>query len=140
MFRILYQQFMASASYRLNPQGGLPLLLAITAVTLLSGCAVHYYDTKSGTEHLWGFGHLKMKVTPQSEGVQAVVKGVETLGFNLAAGKEDYHIGVGWDYRRRIDISSNAAVRIEWPTGDFFNVRVGAKPPWAPDISEDNDH
>lgn len=71
-----------------------------------------------------------MKVLPPNEGVQAVVKGTETLGFNLSAGKEDYHIGLGWDYRRRMDISSNAAVRIEWPNSDFFNIRVGTVPPF----------
>ena len=106
---------------------GSPIILG-----LLTGCALHYYEPKSGTEHLWGFGHMKMKVLPSNEGVQATVKGVETLGFNLALGKEDYHLGVGWDYRRRMDIGSNAAVRIEWPNSDFFNIRVGTKPPFAP--------
>src|SRR5712691_2685924 len=76
-----------------------------------TGCAVHYYEKSTGTEHLWGFGHLKMKFAPPSEGVQAVVRGTETLGFNLAAGQEDYQVGLGWDYRRRIVIGSNAAVR-----------------------------
>ena len=107
-------------------------LLALCCELLFTpGCAVHYYDRTSGTEHLWGFGHLKMKAAPPNEGVQALVKGIETLGVNLGAGQEDYHIGLGWDYRRRIVISSNAAVRLEWPNGDFFNVRVGTAPPFA---------
>lgn len=97
----------------------------------LAGCAVHYYDPKTGTEHLWGLGHMKMKAAPPNEGVLSLVKGTETLGFNLSAGREDYHLGVGWDYRRRIVVSSNAAVRLEWPNGDFFNVRVGTAPPFA---------
>jgi hypothetical protein len=104
----------------------LPALL-----TSAMGCAIHYYDAKNGAEHLWGFGHIKMKVIPANEGVQAVVKGTETLGFNLAAGTEDYHVGLGWDYRRRILISSNAAIRLEWPDADFFNVRVGNNPPFT---------
>jgi len=104
---------------------------AIVGVGLLAGCAIHYYDKESGTEHLWGFGHLKMKAPPPNEGVQAVVTGTETLGFNVGAGEEDYHIGAGWDYRRRIVISSNAAVRLEWPNRNFFNVRFGTVPPFA---------
>ena len=100
------------------------------ASAVCSGCALHYYDRASGTEHLWGFGHMKMKVVPSNEGVQAVVKGTEMLGINAAAGQEDFHIGLGWDYCRRIVISSNAAVRLEWPNGDFFNVRVGTVPPF----------
>src|SRR5438445_11907973 len=89
------------------------------AAALATGCAVHYYDKQSGTEHLWGFGHLKMKAAPPNEGVQAVVKGVETLGFSVGADEEDCHVGVGWDFRRRIVLSSNTAVRLEWPNGSF---------------------
>ena len=93
------------------------------------GCAVHYFDTKTGTEHLWGFGHMKMKAAPPNEGVQAVVKGTETLGCDIGGGQAEYHVGLGWDYRRLIIISSNASVRLEWPNADFFNVRVGTNFP-----------
>lgn len=113
----------------------LTALVLCAAAFLLSGCAVHYYDRKSGTEHLWGFSHLKMKVIPPNEGVQAVVKGHETLGFDLGAGEDDFRIAVGWQYHRQIVISSNAAVRLEWPNADFFNVRVGTQPPWATNAS-----
>jgi len=108
------------------------------ALPPLCGCAMHYYDKATGTEHLWGFGHLKMKSAPPNEGVQAVVKGTETLGFSLGAGQEDYHIGLGWDYRRRIVVGSNASVRLEWPNGNFFNVRVGTVPPFATNSSAKN--
>src|SRR6266436_4608628 len=90
------------------PNAHIPSLLALflwAALAVCSGCSVHYYDKQTGTEHLWGFGHMKMKIESPNEGVQAVVKGTETLGFNLAAGQEDYNIGLGWDYRRRMVIS-----------------------------------
>jgi len=77
---------------------------------------------------------MKMKMAAPNEGVQALVKGTETIGFNLSAGREDYHIGLGWDSRRRILISSNAAVRLEWPNADFFNLRVGTIPPFATNL------
>ncbi|MGH7773247.1 MAG: hypothetical protein ACREQA_13555 [Candidatus Binatia bacterium] len=32
--------------------------------TVLAGCAVHYLDPDTGAEHVWGFGHLVMKVQP----------------------------------------------------------------------------
>lgn len=40
--------------------------LAVTSMAMLPACscAVHYFDPHTGTEHLWGVGHLKMKVTP----------------------------------------------------------------------------
>ncbi len=40
-----------------------------------TGCAVHYYDPKTGAEHIWGVGHLVMKVSAPNEGVRAVVSG-----------------------------------------------------------------
>lgn len=115
--------------------GAVKWLALLCGLFFISGCALHYYDKKSGTEHLWGLGHMKMKAAPPNEGVQAVVKGTEMLGFHIGAGQEEYHIGLGWDYRRRIVISSNATVRLEWPNGDFFNVRVGTAPPFATNSS-----
>lgn len=118
-------RFSALRMVQLSSLVALATLLASTA-----GCAVHYYDKSTATEHLWGFGHFKMKAAPPNEGVLAFVNGVETLGFDLGLGQEDRHISVGWDLSRRITISSNAAVRLEWPNGDFFRVRVGTAPPF----------
>lgn len=106
-------------------------LLLAGWLTLTAGCAVHYYDAKSGTETLWGFGRMQLKVAPPAEGVQAVVKGTESLGLEIGAGQDDYRVAVGWHRRRQIVVGSNAAVRFEWPNGNFFNTRVGALPPWA---------
>ena len=74
---------------------------------------------------------MKMKAALPSEGVQAVVKGTEMLGLDIGAGQDDYRVAAGWSYRRQIVIGSNPSVRLEWPDGDFFNVRVGALPPFA---------
>ena len=41
---------------------------------LSAGCAVHYFDEATGTEHNWGFGHLKIKVAPPDEGLRALVR------------------------------------------------------------------
>ena len=121
-----------------NSLGRMNLALVGGALLLSTGCALHYFDPKSGTEHLWGFGHMKMKAAPPSEGVQAVVKGTETLGLDLGAGQDDYRVAAGWNYRRQILIGSNASVRLEWPDGDFFNVRVGTLPPFATHQSPTN--
>jgi len=95
------------------------------------GCAVHYYDAKSGTENVWGLGHVKMKVTPERESVQAVVRGAQMIGFYVGAERENCYLGLGWDNRREISVTtSNSSVRLEWPDSDFFNVRVGSLPPF----------
>lgn len=61
------------------------VLISILFVILSQGCACHYYDSKTGTEHIWGFGHMMMKATAQSEGVKSIVRGNELIGF-----------GAGW--------------------------------------------
>ena len=91
-----------------------------------AGCALHYYDRKTGTENLWGVGHLKMAVRPSDEGLSAVVKGTQTIGLGLGLGHTDYYLIAGWNDQRSITVASNASVRLEWPNADFFNVRVGA--------------
>jgi hypothetical protein len=96
----------------------------------LSGCAIHYYDQKSGTEHVWGIGHMRMKAAPVAQGVESVVAGTSMAGLSLGAGREDYYLTAGWDYRRRIVIGTNAAFALDWPNADFLNVRVGTNPPF----------
>jgi len=103
--------------------------LAVCAV-LPTGCAIHYFDPETGTEHLWGFGHLKMKVSQPREGLQAVVRHTGTVG--VAAGhleQEGYtHAGVHWSERLDV-VSEDTAIRFEWPDNDLFNVRVGSELP-----------
>src|SRR5258708_18511956 len=91
------------------------LLLALLSCLLAmsTGCAVHYYDKQTGTEHLWGFGHLKMRAVPQrgdespfTNAVIAFVTGVRTLGFQLGAGEDFGGLVAGWDSRSRIVINS----------------------------------
>ena len=113
-----------------NP--GLLLTLALCAIAFLfSGCAVHYYNKATGTEHLWGFGHMKMAVPPANEGVRAVVNGTQTLGLGLGLGRDAYYLSAGWSSQRMLRVADNTSVRFEWPTADFFNVRVGTNFPTA---------
>ena len=102
------------------------------AVTVAcSGCAVHYYDRTSGTEHLWGFGHMKMKVCPPEEGVAAVLKGTTVAGVAVGTDEDGFGVTAGWENRRRLYMNpTNASIRFEWPDGDLFNVRIGSLPPF----------
>lgn len=100
------------------------------ALLLLNGCALHYYDKRTGAEHVWGIGHVRMKAAPVAENIDSVVTGTSVAGVSLGAGREDYYFSAGWDYRRRIVVGNNAALALDWPNADFFNVRVGADPPF----------
>jgi len=108
------------------------VLLVLT--TFFSGCAVHYFDQKTGTEHIWGFGHMKMKVAPEEEGLQAVVHGTDVLGVSMGSANQQAYLTLGWHRLQRLDIvTESTAVRLEWPNSDFVNIRVGSSFPGIPD-------
>lgn len=104
---------------------------------LHSGCALHHYDAETGTEHLWGFGHFRMKAPPQT-GARPVVVGTQLLGLNLQTGRDDYGVSVGWDSQARMTMPANGTLLMEWPTNvsplpremrDLFTVRIGTNLP-----------
>lgn len=106
-------------------------MVTILAAACLSGCAVHYYDAKTGTEHLWGFGHLAMKVSEPSEGVRAIVTGTDVAGVGVGRNKGGGYATIGWHRGRYLVVmDDDAAVRFEWPRSSFLAVRVGSRPPF----------
>ncbi len=121
---------MPQATTRIS--SGMTLLLGVFLASLFNGCAVHYYDQATGTEHLWGIGQMKMRAIQNAEGLQAVAKGVTVVGVKVGSGLENYSIGAGYDAGYRILIhGTNTAIRYEAPRVNGFNFRVGTKPPFA---------
>lgn len=106
-------------------------------LVLLNGCAFNYYDAETGTEHLWGFGHLRMKAPPRHSD-RAFVTGSQMLGVNLRAGRDNYGIGVGYDSHSRVTMPADGTLCLEWPTNtgllpramrDLFTARIGTNLP-----------
>lgn len=107
-------------------------LLACLAPLAAAGCAIHRYDARTGTEHVWGFGHLSMRVQPVTEGRQAVITGRSVAGLGIAAGRDTWGLSLGWDQVTRVNAwDDSVAVRVDWPTNSLADVRVGVLPPWA---------
>ncbi len=97
---------------------------------MASGCAVHYYDTTTGIEHIWGVGHMKMKVAKPNEGLQAVVHGTDIVGVSLGKADKHGYFTVGWNRLQFIDIlKESTSICLEWPNSSFGNVRVGSEFP-----------
>jgi hypothetical protein len=97
-----------------------------------SGCAIHYYDSKTGAEHIWGFGHMVMKVSAPREGNRAIMRATEVVGVTIGKGDGQHYLTVGWEKRQRMEIvGENTAIRLEGPRGDFVNIRVGSEWPVA---------
>lgn len=110
---------------------------------------MHYYDKSTGTEHLWGFGHLKMRAVPQlkdqppfTNAVMAFVTGTRNFGIQLSVGEDFGGLVAGWDSRSRMVIhGDNAHFSLLWPTNAIwlpwdlqdrlFTVRVGPDFPFT---------
>jgi hypothetical protein len=112
-------------------------LILASLLMFQCGCAIHYYDAKTETEHLWGLGHMKMKVTEPNEGLEAVVHGTDVLGVSLGMARQHSYLTVGWHRVEFIDIrKESTAFRIERPWMSFSNVRVGSEFPLLKDLPD----
>lgn len=101
----------------------------IVATTALGGCAIHHFDSDTGTEHVWGFGHMKMKVGVPNEGVRVAIRATDTFGLSAGLGDGDGAAVLGYHSLRHLKVvHENASVRLEWPNSDLFNIRVGSEP------------
>jgi hypothetical protein len=111
----------------------LTVLIASAGLVVGNGCAIHYYDPKTGTEHVWGIGHMKMKLAAENEGLQAVIRGTDTLGFSVGSAPDQNYFSIGWQRLQALNVvAKETVVRIEWPNSDFVNVRIGSQFPTTP--------
>lgn len=99
----------------------------------LAGCAVHYYDTETKAEHVWGIGHMVMKAQFSDDSRQAIVRGTDLVGIGAGQADEGSFFSIGWDRRRRIEIvNDNTELGLVWPSGNFLNMRIGSYIPEFP--------
>lgn len=108
----------------------LKIIIITVSGLLLPGCAVYYHDRAAGIDHIFGFGHLSMKVTPPEEEKQAIVRRATTTGFAVGMDNGSLGMSVGYDQREHILIyDENVAITIERPpSNDFFQFRIGTYP------------
>lgn len=106
------------------------LILFFVSAHLMSGCAILYYDTKTRTQHVVGFGHMKMRIDPPRENLRAGIFGLDTVGLTIGSSPGGKHVSLGWQSLRTVEIMDNSAVRLEWITNDPFTIRVGTEFPY----------
>ncbi|MEQ1816760.1 MAG: hypothetical protein ABL861_09935 [Nitrosomonas sp.] len=110
------------------------IVITITLFSLiciiLSGCAVYYRDRDSGIEHIWGFGHLSVKVTAPSEEKQAIIQRTTLTGVSTGLDNGSLGMSVGYDRREHIIIyDENTVITIQRPpSNDFFYFKIGSLP------------
>lgn len=105
-------------------------LILVQIFLTSSGCAIHYFDAKSGTEHIWGIGHMAMKPSTSNEGLKAVGRRTDTVGVSTGKLQEGVHLALGWGGHQRLEIfDENTQLCLDWPRGSFYNARVGTEFP-----------
>jgi hypothetical protein len=111
--------------------GRIMVLFAAVAAFAVGGCAVHYFDAEHNTEHIWGVGHMAMKVSAPNEGLKAVAIRTDVVGVAVGSLHKDVHFELGWGARQRIEIvDENTALCLAWPKGSFYNARIGSRYPF----------
>lgn len=112
----------------------------VIIVVLLPGCAIYYRDRNSGAEHIWGFGHLSMKVVPPDHGKQAIVQRTTLTGIAVGLDNGSLGLSVGWDQREHILIyDDNTTISVQRPpSNDFYYFKIGTYPPDLERIPDPN--
>jgi len=109
---------------------GLVRLMALGLLLNCSACAVDYFDSQTGVEHVWGVGHLAMKIDRPYQGLKATGWRSDSIGLSLGESEPGYHFSLGWNSYQQIDVvDQNTQLCVAWPTATFYNVRVGSEPP-----------
>jgi hypothetical protein len=91
----------------------------------MSSCAIQTFDEKTGTAHLWGWGHLSLRVQGAEDDatLQAVTVGTQTLGANLDTTAFSSGAGVGYHSSRvTYVVSPNTQLRLEEPHTSKFRL------------------
>lgn len=102
------------------------------------GCAVQWFDEETGTEHIWGFGHLAVRVTdPDPSGVRGVVRESSMVGLGVGVHESGGYAAVGYHSDRRMLIQNNTNLWIGWVGNTLFRTRVGAVPPWMTGVPDE---
>ena len=96
------------------------LLLGIATFWALAGCAIHYSDSITGAQQVWGFGHLAMKATDTSARKKAVVRGVTLFGVGLGLRDSSPFLIIGWERLQTIEmVDENTDLCLEGPDSDL---------------------
>ena len=106
------------------------LTVVLTVMLLHSGCAIHYFDEETQTEHVWGIGHVPMSARGPVDDVDAVGRRLDVVGVSLSSVDDSPHLGVGWIAEQRLEIvNKNTQLCLAWPSGAFYAARVGSALP-----------
>jgi len=105
------------------------VFLLFMASIYISGCAINYYDADTGAQHLFGIGHMVMKIEQGESRPVAVFSGLSTIGVAAGSTVDGYSFNGGWAYHQSIHVlRHDASFNMLWPNADWLNIKVGSWP------------
>jgi len=114
---------------RIGLRAKLRLASFLTLLSPTPGCAIHHYDARTQTEHVWGFGHVALKVQREDGAVQGTLRRWESLGLVVGRDAREAVLGLGWVRRDRLEaLRPDASIFVEGPFSDFLDLRIGGEP------------
>lgn len=101
----------------------------------VSGCAVHYGDSRTGAEHLWGFGQLRLEeqMAGTNDNWAVVATGMRIPGLCLEIGRDHFGFTLGYLNREQlVVVSTKAADDVKYPdTALGVHLAGNTNSPWA---------
>ena len=100
---------------------------------LLSGCAIRYSDRRTGAEHLWGFGQLRLQTSSAAGNLATVTSGSRVPGLCLDIGRDHFGVSIGYVSRQQLEVVDvSAASQFKFPsTSQAIRLSGDRNAPWA---------
>ena len=78
--------------------------LGLLLLFFASGCAVHYGNPRTGAEHLWGLGQLRLQTESQATNSNwaVVASGYRVPGVCLSVGRDHFGVTLGYLDRQQL--------------------------------------
>jgi hypothetical protein len=92
---------------------------------------VRYVDPQTGIEHLWGIGHLTLRLTAPSENTHAIMTSASTMGLAVGRMRDEHYLALGFSHHERAEVvDGDSALCVGWPRFGAAGIRVGSG--WSP--------
>lgn len=116
--------------FRNKAQTTARLFALLLSLSVFSSCSVSYYSEQDSTLHVFGIGHLAMRV-PDAE-QQTVYHQQYSYGLAIGSNREGAQMSLGYTENTVLDIANNESLCFEWPSAKLIQVKLGHTIPQLP--------
>lgn len=107
-FAKLMRRKLAAARNHQRRSAGVWGVAALTVCGCVTGCAVHYRNPRTGHEHLFGLGQMRLATDSANTNWIAVTSGIRVPGLCLSVGRDHFGLTLGYLTQQRLAVISSA--------------------------------